>query len=142
MTDSSVLPGYVRATAHVGAVRCLPAAGSGGSGAGAPDTVLGQVEAATELLAGWSGWRVAQLERLREHLGLAAAADAAPQAVIGVGTLTRREREVALLVADGLTNAEVARRLYISPKTAAIHVSNILRKLELTSRTEVAGALR
>ena len=46
---------------------------------------------------------------------------------------------MALLIADGLTNAELARRLYISPKTAAVHVSNILRKLGVASRTEVAA---
>jgi len=45
-----------------------------------------------------------------------------------------------LLIADGLTNSELARRLYISPKTAAVHVSNILRKLGVSSRTDV-GAL-
>jgi len=56
--------------------------------------------------------------------------------------LTPREREVAQLVAAGMTNAEVARRLYISPKTAAVHVSSILRKLDVTSRTDVGGALR
>jgi DNA-binding CsgD family transcriptional regulator len=56
--------------------------------------------------------------------------------------LTPREREVALLVASGLTNAELARRLYISPKTAAVHVSNILRKLDVASRTAVGDALR
>jgi DNA-binding NarL/FixJ family response regulator len=48
---------------------------------------------------------------------------------------------VATLIADGLTNAELARRLYISPRTAAVHVSNILRKLGVASRTDVAGAL-
>ena len=55
--------------------------------------------------------------------------------------MTPREREVALLVADGLTNAELARRLYISPKTAAVHVSSILHKLGVTSRAEVAEVL-
>ncbi len=55
--------------------------------------------------------------------------------------LTPREREVALLIADGLTNAELARRLYISPRTAAVHVSGILRKLGVSSRTEVSAAL-
>ena len=59
-----------------------------------------------------------------------------------IRTLTTGElAEVALLVADGLTNAELARRLYISPRTAAVHVSSILRKLGVTSRTEVTTAL-
>jgi DNA-binding NarL/FixJ family response regulator len=62
--------------------------------------------------------------------------------VSGPGALTPREREVAVLVADGLTNTELARRLYISPKTAAVHVSNILHKLGVSSRTEVTAALR
>ena len=50
-----------------------------------------------------------------------------------------REREVAALLAEGLSNAELARRLYISPKTAAVHVSNILAKLGMSSRAEVAA---
>ncbi len=43
------------------------------------------------------------------------------------------------LLADGLTNAQLAERLYISPRTAAVHVSNILSKLALSSRTEAAA---
>lgn len=57
----------------------------------------------------------------------------------GVGELTNREQEVLRLVAHGLTNAEIADRLYISKKTAGNHVSNILTKLGLRSRTEAAG---
>jgi hypothetical protein len=41
--------------------------------------------------------------------------------------------------ADGSTNSEVAERLYISPRTAGVHVSNILAKLGMSSRTEVAA---
>ena len=43
--------------------------------------------------------------------------------------LTDREREVLLLLADGRSNPEIAQALFISPKTASVHVSNILAKL-------------
>lgn len=55
------------------------------------------------------------------------------------GGLTVRELEVARLLADGLSNADVAHTLVISERTAAHHVSSILFKLDLTSRTQVAG---
>ena len=55
------------------------------------------------------------------------------------GELTAREREVAGLVARGLTNAAIAEQLYISPRTAAVHVSNILAKLGLANRSELTA---
>ena len=55
-----------------------------------------------------------------------------------VDNLTRREREVALLIARGLTNRQVARELSISERTAANHVAKILKKLGLSSRTQIA----
>ena len=57
----------------------------------------------------------------------------------GPDSLTPREREVVGLLAAGLTNSQLADRLYISPRTAAVHVSNILAKLGMSSRTEVAA---
>jgi DNA-binding NarL/FixJ family response regulator len=42
------------------------------------------------------------------------------------------------LLAAGLTNSQLAERLYISPRTAAVHVSNILRKLGVADRTQAA----
>ena len=52
--------------------------------------------------------------------------------------LTRREREVAALLARGLSNREIAEALVIGERTAEMHVSNILGKLGLASRTQVA----
>ncbi|MFL6127925.1 MAG: LuxR C-terminal-related transcriptional regulator, partial [Mycobacteriales bacterium] len=52
--------------------------------------------------------------------------------------LTAREQEVLALVALGRTNREIAETLFISPKTATVHVSNILGKLGVRSRVEAA----
>jgi DNA-binding CsgD family transcriptional regulator len=114
-----------RGTAYVGAARCLIALGR-------LDDAKGNVIAAESLLVKWGGWRVAELEAVRRRLGRGGPVE-------GPGTLTPREREVVALLAEGLTNAEVAARLYISPKTAAVHVSNVLAKLGMASRTEVAA---
>jgi len=56
--------------------------------------------------------------------------------------LTRREREVLDLVGTGLTNRQIARRLAISERTAAVHVSNLIAKLGVGNRVEAAGVLR
>jgi DNA-binding CsgD family transcriptional regulator/tetratricopeptide (TPR) repeat protein len=53
--------------------------------------------------------------------------------------LTRREREVLAFVAQGRTNRQIAEKLYISDKTASVHVSNILTKLGVASRGEAAA---
>ena len=53
--------------------------------------------------------------------------------------LTRREREVAALVAQGLSNRQIASELHLSERTIGNHVSNILRKLGLASRAQVAA---
>ena len=124
--SSTILPPEVRATAEAGIARCLLAQNL-------VDDAQEHITTASALLAKWSGWRVAEVDTLRARLGLAPTGQPA-----GAPALTPREREVALLIADGLTNAELARRLYISPKTAAVHVSNILHKLGVSSRTEVA----
>lgn len=60
----------------------------------------------------------------------------APQA--GLASLTEREREILGLVAQGLSNRDIADALVISERTARTHVSNVLSKLQLTSRTQAA----
>jgi DNA-binding NarL/FixJ family response regulator len=56
--------------------------------------------------------------------------------------LSDREREVLALVAEGLTNSAIAERLFVSPKTVRNHVSNILMKLHVPSRTDAARRAR
>ncbi|GAF49141.1 putative LuxR family transcriptional regulator [Rhodococcus wratislaviensis NBRC 100605] len=57
----------------------------------------------------------------------------------GSTALTRREQEVAELVAEGLTNRSIADKLVISQRTAQGHVEHILSKLGFTSRTQIAA---
>lgn len=114
-----------RGTAHTGAARCAIAVGD-------LDEARRRAEAAAGCLERWRGWRVDELRAVQHRLGLG-------PGVEGAAELTPREREVAALLAEGLTNAELAARLFISPRTAAVHVSNILTKLGMRSRTEVAA---
>jgi DNA-binding CsgD family transcriptional regulator/tetratricopeptide (TPR) repeat protein len=58
------------------------------------------------------------------------------------GTLTDRERGVLALVTEGRTNRQIAGQLFISEKTVSVHVSNILAKLGVGSRTEAAAVAR
>ncbi|MFJ6213123.1 AAA family ATPase [Streptomyces sp. NPDC092296] len=64
------------------------------------------------------------------------AAEQDPAAALG---LTARERDVLRLLARGCTNRQIAAALYISPKTASVHVSNILAKLAVGGRGEAAA---
>ena len=85
-------------------------------------------------LAAAAATEVARLgESVAARLGPRAAEDAT-----GAG-LSRRELEVLRLVAVGRTNREIARDLFLSPRTVDMHVRNILRKLDCRSRVEAAG---
>ena len=53
--------------------------------------------------------------------------------------LSRREREVLALIAEGRTNREIGERLFISQKTVGVHVGNILAKLRVSGRVEAAA---
>jgi non-specific serine/threonine protein kinase len=69
-----------------------------------------------------------------------------PVAVAGGGAvpglLTRREREIAELVASGLSNREIATRLFISKRTVDAHVEHIFSKLEISSRVQLTVLLQ
>ena len=56
--------------------------------------------------------------------------------------LTSREHEVVLLVAEGLTNADIARQLWISPGTVRRHLENVFAKLDVHTRTAAVARLR
>jgi DNA-binding NarL/FixJ family response regulator len=64
---------------------------------------------------------------------------AAPQESENPFGLTARERDVLTLVAAGATNREIGERLHMAEKTASVHVSRILAKLNVRSRTEAAA---
>jgi DNA-binding CsgD family transcriptional regulator len=89
-----------------------------------------------------SEWLVAEIEGLagRGRLRLEDAAEPpAPAPPDDPFELTPRERQVLVLVARGATNREIGRELFMSEKTASVHVSRILAKLDVRSRTEAAA---
>jgi DNA-binding NarL/FixJ family response regulator len=136
---SEAVEAYRRALSGQGRRRWVPQAADVRQGLARCLLALGRHEEArahageaVALLDRWPGWRQAEAGALLRRLG----GGVAPS---GPDSLSAREREVAALLAEGLTNTDLARRLYISPKTAAVHVSHILTKLGMSSRAEVAA---
>ena len=84
------------------------------------------------------GHDLARRARLEAELGVTPAPSSSAKNV----TLTAREAEVLKLLTDGMTNRQIGRALFISEKTASVHVSNILGKLGATTRTEAAAVAR
>ena len=100
------------------------AAGSSGDPARARTLGVGVVEQASALgMAPWATHGRHLVERLDDERG---------------NPLTPREREVAVLVGEGLTNRQIAARLYLSERTAQNHVQHILTKLDLPNRGQIA----
>jgi len=87
----------------------------------------------------WHGSADEVLAAVAGFLGLPAPARPSP-AAIGIEELSDREREVLRLVAEGLSDADIAKRLVLSPHTVHRHVANIRRKLGLRSRSAAAAA--
>jgi DNA-binding NarL/FixJ family response regulator len=92
-------------------------------------------DARLEAVRASAGFVLKRLDVLEKRLGHAAAAGDVRDTG-GATALTTRERQVLDLISEGLSNRQISERLFISAKTASVHVSNILRKLGATSRTE------
>jgi DNA-binding CsgD family transcriptional regulator len=111
--------------------------------AGDRDGAAERLRRATDLADGLGARPLADEARaLARNARIRSAADgagASPGRVTPLG-LTSREFEVLRLVADGRSNPELAARLFISAKTASVHVSNILAKVGVASRGEAAAA--
>ncbi|MER7706441.1 AAA family ATPase [Kitasatospora sp. NPDC097605] len=112
--------------------------------AGRREAGAGLLREARELASarGDAGLR-AEVDALADRAGLTSvtgrpASAGAPPAGESFG-LTPRERDVLRLLARGRTNRQIAEELYISPKTASVHVSNILGKLAVAGRGEAAA---
>ena len=92
-----------------------------------------------------SRWLVAEIEGLATRARLRVEGAPSPARRDGAAAdddpfgLTPREREVLALVAVGATNREIGERLHMAEKTASVHVSRILAKLDVRSRTEAAA---
>ena len=106
---------------------------------GAIDALGSALALYTELGATWDARRVRS--RLRE-LGVRRRLVAAEPETNGWSSLTASELTVARLVAEGLTNREVAERLFVSPHTVNSHVRHVFLKLGISSRVELARVAR
>jgi DNA-binding CsgD family transcriptional regulator len=115
----------------------LLAAGRSAAASAALQTAAAAVQTHAPLLA--------QVRKVAERAHIPIQAPPAPHTAAGSSTaprrygLTSREAAVLRLLADGRTNAQIGAELYMSPKTASVHVTSIMRKLGVTSRVQAAA---
>jgi two-component system, NarL family, response regulator len=103
---------------------------------GAPSQTL--ILAIQSVAAGASWWDSAATTEIRAAFENNFATTASKDLAEIAPVLTRREQEILALVADGKTNQEIARMLYIAPGTVRVHVHAILQKLDVRDRTQAA----
>ena len=98
-----------------------------------------QLERAVAILEACGAYRLRTVpERELRRLGRSTHRRTRPGAGAGSDALTGRELEVALLIVDRRTNAEIAAELFLSIKTVETHIRHIFRKLDVASRADVA----
>ena len=108
---------------------------SGASGFLVKDTEPDELVQAVRVVAG--GDALLSPGVTRRLIGEFAARAKVPHDTGGLDELTDREQEVLALVADGLSNTEIAKRLYLSPATAKTHVSRAMIKLRARDRAQL-----
>jgi DNA-binding CsgD family transcriptional regulator len=125
-------------TARLEQAKALTALGRALRAARRPTDAREPLQRAVELAEACGSERVRDIARAE-----LAASGARPRrtALSGVASLTPSEERVARLAADGMTNREVAQKLFVTPKTVEVHLSNAYRKLEIRSRRQLSGAL-
>ncbi|RFA09001.1 hypothetical protein B7R54_07030 [Subtercola boreus] len=144
--EAPTAPVHLRAYAALRAAEAFALAGDRASARHWAQTAR---EFAEPIGAGLVTARVVELERRVGPMAVGSRpvpptgvrSSAAPELTLEV-PLTERERQVLDLLAHGLSNRQIADRLFISVKTASVHVSNILRKTGSASRTEAAYVAR
>jgi DNA-binding NarL/FixJ family response regulator/tetratricopeptide (TPR) repeat protein len=130
-----------QAGASLEAERSRIVAGRALAAAGARDQAVAELRIARTQLAECGSRRLAdQAGRELRALGVTAPSPVARKSGdAGTVELSGREREIAALVADGYSNRDIARLLYLSPKTIEGHMSRIFAKLEIGSRAQLAA---
>jgi len=135
--DGEALPMHLRAYARVRLAEALMAHGDRDGTL----VALADAHAVAETLG--TPLYVRKAHELAARAGLTIegtdAADERHRTASGVSSLTPRELQVLALVAEGLTNPQIGQQLFISPKTASVHVSAILAKIGAANRAEAAA---
>ena len=136
----------IRDRDHTGAVRAALVTAATLAACGRRDQASAQAQAAQSVFescgAGPCSRQAASLRRriaARGSRGQPGTGSGAGHTALSA--LTRRERQVASLVSQGLTNRRIAQRLHVTDKTIEMHLSNIFAKLGVSSRTETAAAV-
>lgn len=93
---------------------------------------LGAVALGFAALGIWAGFKLAAADR---HENVEDAPNPDPSTLKGLG-ISKREHEVLELIAEGLSNREIAERLFVSTSTVKTHTSNIFSKLDARRRTQ------